>query len=223
MAERRTLEGDAALLAGFRRGDRDALSRVYRLYVDDVAAGLRRGVRVRVDGQIVRVGQHPTDSDLEVLVQDTFVRAFSPKARDAFDGLRPFGAWLSIIARNVAIDRARAERQRRVIVPLDDVDAFLADDADVDATTALEAAELDTLVTTTVAALPERERELYRLRFVEGQQQKEVATALGLSVITIRRLDARVRATLLRALQAAGHLQDRVVGIPATIRDRTKG
>ena len=216
-----TLEGDRALLTAFRRGDRAALARVYRLYVQDVGLTLRRGVRVVVDGQIVRVGTGLPEADVEALVQETFVRAFQPAAREAFDGLRPFGAWVATIARNVAIDRARANKKDASTVSLHIVEEI--GDDEVDPTWAIEAEELDTVVATTIAALPHRERELFRLRFVEGLQQRDVATALGLSVITIRRLDARLRATLLEALQAAGHLGGRRVGIPAHVRDRTKG
>lgn len=221
MADNDTLEGDPALLTAFRRGDRVALGRVYRRYVQDVAASLRRGVRVVVDGQIVRVGTNMGDADIEALVQDTFLRAFQPAARLAFDGLRPFGAWVATIARNVAIDRARAAKKDAANVSLQAIDD-LGDD-DVDPTWAIEADELDTVVATTVATWPEREREFFRLRFVDGLQQRDAATALGLSVVTIRRLDARLRSTLLEALQAAGHLGGRTVGIPNPVRDRTKG
>ena len=216
-----TLENDAVLLASFRRGEREALARVYRLYVQDVALGVRRGVRVLVDGQAVRVGTGLSEVEVEVLVQETFTRAFQPKARQAFDGLRPFAAWLAIIARNATIDRARANRKDARTVSLQAIDELVDDDNDL--SEAIEARELDAVVASTVAGWPHREREFFRLRFVEELHQRDVATALGLSVITIRRLDARLRATLLEALQAAGHLGGRSVGIPEHVRDRTKG
>ena len=61
----------------------------------------------------------------------------------------------------------------------------------------------------------------HEVRIIGGQWKRSklpVADRPGL-----RPTPSRVRETLLRALQAAGHLQDRVVGIPATVRDRTKG
>ncbi len=216
-----TLENDAPLLAAFRRGERAALTRVYRLYVQDVALGVRRGVRVVVDGQLVRVGTGLSEAEIEALVQESFARAFARQARQAFDGLRPFGAWMATIARNVAIDRARANKKDASTVSLETINDV--GDEEIDPTWAIEAGELDAVVADTVAGWPLRERELFRLRFVEGLQQRDVASALGLSVITIRRLDARLRATLLEALQAAGHLGGRHVGIPGHQRDRTKG
>lgn len=68
----RTLEGDPVLLAAFRRGEREALTEVFRLYVDDVAHAVRSGVRVTVDGQMARVGVGLSETELEVVVQDTF-------------------------------------------------------------------------------------------------------------------------------------------------------
>lgn len=215
-----TLENDAPLLAAFRRGERAALGHVYRLYVQDVARTVRRGVRVSVDGVVVRVGQDLAEVDVEVVVQDTFVRAFAPKARDAYDGLRPFGAWIATIARNLLIDRARAEKNHQRLVPLDDIE--LGGGADF-AEEGLAAAELASVVDAVVNACDERERSFFRLRYVDGLPQREAAAQLGLSVITVRRLDAKLRGRLLEALREAGHLTHREVGIPKMERDRSKG
>jgi hypothetical protein len=83
------LENDRALLDAFRRGDRAAMTKVFRHYVDDVARTIRAGVVVNVDGQRTRVGQRLPEHEVEALVQETFTKAFAPKARESYDGVRP--------------------------------------------------------------------------------------------------------------------------------------
>lgn len=215
-----TLENDPPLLAAFRRGEREALAKVYRLYVDDVARAVRRGVRVSVDGVTVRVGDDLAEVEVEVVVQDTFVRAFAPRARDAYDGLRPFGAWIATIARNLLIDRARAAKKDQRLVSIDDVDV---DSGGASADEGIAAGELSQVIDGVLRNSDERERTFFRLRFVDGLPQREAAAHMGLSVITVRRLDARLRGRLLEALREAGHLTQHAIGIPKMERDRSKG
>lgn len=217
-----TLEGDPALLAGFRQGDRTALARVYRLYVENVAMTARCGVVVVVDGQRVRLGGGLQEGEVEVVVQDAFLRAFAPRARLAYDGLRPFGAWIASITRNLLIDRARGVQRDKALVALDAVDHEIADEPG-DAAAVVEENELNAVVAETAAAWPPRERELFRLRFVEGLPQQEAAARMGLSLITVRRLDVWLRVALLAALRTAGHFGEQSVGIPSPVRDRSKG
>ncbi len=217
------LEDDPALLAAFRRGETDALATVYRRYVQDVAGAIRHGVRVRVDGQIVRVGRHIEEVDVEVAVQDTFVRAFSPRARLAYDGTRSFSAWITTIARNLLIDRARAAKADHAVVSLDVVGDDVVAGEGVDPDWAIEVKEIQAAIAAADAAWNERERRVFRLRYIEGLSQKAAAEALGLAAITVRRLDARIRASLLGALRDAGHLSRHDVGIPQVERDRSKG
>jgi DNA-directed RNA polymerase specialized sigma24 family protein len=98
---------DRALLDAFRRGDRGALTTVYFHYVDEVAAIVRHGFSIPDTGAQVRgIADESTQRDV---VQEVFARAFAPRARDAYDGVRPYGPYLKRIARNLMIDRARAE------------------------------------------------------------------------------------------------------------------
>ncbi len=55
-------------------------------------------------------------SELEDLIQEVFVRAFSEKGRLAYDGLRDYEPYICTIARNLLIDRARKQGRE---VPLD--------------------------------------------------------------------------------------------------------
>lgn len=223
MPEPLKLEVDRQLLTAFRRGDRSALSTVYRLYVDEVVGALRQGTVVRIDGHPTRLGAGLPHGDLEVLVQTTFVRAFSPSARAAYDGLRPYGHYLVTIARNLLIDDARARNRSRHVEPAEDIDAIADPEAQADPIGHLEAKELAAALEVVKRGLTALEQELFRLRYEEEMTQREAARSLGLSVITVRRKDVQLRERILEGLRRAGHLGNVSVGIPSSTRDRTRG
>src|SRR6478752_6639484 len=60
-------------------------------------------------------------SDVEELVQDTFVRAFG--SIDGFRGESSFRTWLFTIERRLLLDRRRAEKRRRDKTELQEGDA----------------------------------------------------------------------------------------------------
>jgi RNA polymerase sigma-70 factor (ECF subfamily) len=103
--------------------------------------------------------------------------------------------WLYTTARSTIVDywREQSHYQR---VPLDEVDAVLfcgpAMPAEVPRTRA-RALRL-------LAALPERDREVLRLRFLHGYTAREIGEALGLTVANVRVLQMRA---LRRAAQLA--------------------
>src|SRR5215211_4062040 len=60
-------------------------------------------------------------SEIEELVQDTFVRAFA--SIDSFRGDSSLRTWLFTIERRLMLDRRRAERRKRATVPVEAGDA----------------------------------------------------------------------------------------------------
>src|SRR5688572_31207850 len=66
-------------------------------------------------------------SDVEELVQDTFVRAFG--SIDTFRADSSLRTWLFTIERRLILDRRRAERRRRDDVAIDENDAATEFDA----------------------------------------------------------------------------------------------
>ena len=186
------------LLDAFRRGDRAALATVYHHYVDDIAAVIRHGFSIPTSGIRVRgAADEQTERDL---VQDVFVRAFGVRARDTYDGVRPYGPYLRRIAKNLLIDRARAVDPT---IPLDDADRELVIEP--------EARENDgawneqrRATTDFIAALAPELQRLVKLRFEEEMTQDQTAEALGVSRRRVRTLEARIQRGLRKALRRAG-------------------
>lgn len=196
------LEEDRALLDGFRRGDRSALSTVFLAYCDDVARQVRAA----------RVPEH----DVESVVQDVFLKAFIPAARQSYDGLRPYGAWLNTITRNVVIDRARKDRRLDLRAP-DDMPLQVSDD---DPAATQEASELQGVVDEWRKGLDEDDARLFAARFEEARSLGQAAQALGWSEIRVRKRDTALRSGLLAALRERGFLQRARVTIGASLLGR---
>lgn len=206
------LKTSPGLLTAFREGRREALAQVFRCYAPLLARRLRAGVVVKVDGAPTRLASRLAHADLEAVIQEVFVRAFQETARRGFDGDRPYLPYLTAIARNLLIDDVRKHRRRRTVL-VEDVDE-MAGDLDPDGSPSgpaheAQEGELRAALDEAVAELPPRDREVFRLRFVERLGLEEVAEAAGISVSTVRRTEARLRVELLEKLQARGHLSDR--------------
>jgi RNA polymerase sigma-70 factor (ECF subfamily) len=197
------LESDRVWVAAFKRGDRAALARVFHCYADDVARQVRA----------TRVHEH----EVEGLVHDVFVKAFGERSRSSWDGLRPFGAWLNTMTRNLLIDRARRERRTDPRAP-DDL-PVVVDDAP-DAAAQHDAGELAAALATFRAALNDDERALFTTRFADELSLAATAKALGWSEIRVRKLDTALRARLLEHLRARGFLTTTHVSIGTSLLGR---
>ncbi len=152
-------EGDGALVAASRRGDREAFGRLYRRHAPVVHAVL-----------LVRVPR----SDVEDLVQEVFMAALRnlPALRD--DGA--FGPWLVTIARNRA---ATLHRRGRPAAPLPEdggPDGGPGPGPSIEAREALEV----------LRGLPEAYRETLALRLVEGLSGLEISARTGLTPGSVR-------------------------------------
>jgi DNA-directed RNA polymerase specialized sigma24 family protein len=89
-------------LAPFHRGDERVLEEVYWAYCQRVEAVARHGsILLRSGGRVRGI------DDVEDLVNETFARAFTDRARKSYDGKRPYGPYLAAIARNLLVDEAR--------------------------------------------------------------------------------------------------------------------
>lgn len=196
-----------------------ALTTVFRHYARGVAETIRAGVVVEVDGNRVRVGARLPESEIEVLVQETFTRAFGEKARLSYDGVRPYGAWLATIARNLLVDRARTEQHNARALPFDDIDSLPAAEAP-DPTWRIEAEQIQQIVTRVKHQLREPDAAIFAARIERGMSFSETAKSLGLSEIVVRRRDTRLRAKLLIFLRKEGFLEHAKIKIGQSLLGR---
>jgi RNA polymerase sigma-70 factor (ECF subfamily) len=111
-------------------------------------------------------------SDVDELVQDTFVRAFN--SLDGFRGDSSFRTWLFTIERRLLLDRRRAEKRRRDRVELQEDDAATA----YDALDGVVAHETEQRLRDAVKRLSPMQRDVFALRVAEGLSYKEIAEAL---------------------------------------------
>ena len=111
--------------------------------------------------------------DIDELVQDTFVRAFS--SLDGFRGDSLFRTWLFTIERRLFLDRRRSEKRRPISQEVAEDDAATEYDA-LDGLVAGESAER---VRKAVARLTPTQREVFVLRVTEGLSYKEIAETVG--------------------------------------------
>ena len=176
---------------------------MYKFYFDDV-------YRLASYGFVTQSGTRAPslnrDADRLDLVQDVFVKAFSPSARVGYDELRPYRPFILQIARNLRIDQLRRDgRQAK------NTDYSLDQSVDIDALIALntawpEARSVDgdlhfqallNELSTALGSFDENTREVARLRFVEELSQADVAHRLG----TTRRRVRTAEDQLLRGVR----------------------
>ncbi|MBI4822195.1 MAG: sigma-70 family RNA polymerase sigma factor [Deltaproteobacteria bacterium] len=206
---------DRKLLDAFRRGEAVALDRVYRQYAPPLAVFLRAGFSFRAEGRNCRFRGASSAFDLEDRLQDTFSRAFAQNARMSYDGLSPYRAYLFTISRNNVIDEFR--RKERALT-----ESFSEEPADLESEPAgdprfgrgpatgrpevdAESAELAGLVQRFRDELPGREREIYRLRFEEELEHKDIATRTGLSASKVKTSEKRIRTTFFEFMKERGY------------------
>ncbi len=151
---------DGELIAQWMAGDERAATAI----VERHAGALTRFA--------VRLG---VDEDVDELVQDTFIRAFS--ALESFRSDSSLRTWLFTIERRLVIDRRRSMARRGRDVEVDDGHAATAYDA-LDALVADEAAQR---MASAIGRLTRMQREVFTLRVQEGRSYKEIAEILDSS------------------------------------------
>lgn len=138
-------------------------------------------------------------SDAEDVVQDVFVRLLRPGGAQVPE--RP-GAYLRRAVANEAVSHWRRHKRERLVDEL-------PDSGQADGT---EAVANRIVVRTAIASLPLRMRQVIVLGFLEGMSDADIASALGITSITVRTTRARALRHL-RDLLVAGGSED--LGRPA--------
>jgi RNA polymerase sigma-70 factor (ECF subfamily) len=145
------------------------------------------------------------DPDLaETVTQDCFLRAY--KARHEFRGDCSVATWLTRIATNLIRDSTRSRKfQFWKVANSTAVEA--GDMADrlrspgLSPEVSLVVREQLVKVWDSVASLPDKQRNVFLLRFVEEMELPEIATAMGLRVGTVKSHLHRGLAAVRRAME----------------------
>ena len=175
---------DDGVAARFATGDPDSVRAVYQGY-----GRLVYSVAFKVLG----------DAGLaEDATQQTFVQAW--QAARSYDPSRALGAWLTTIARRVAIDVYRRERRHRNVADID-----VADPALVTTPPSVEQIYDVWEVRQALETLPAQDRELIRMQHYRELTHSEIATKLDIPLGTVKSRSFRAHRRLAGLL---GHLRN---------------
>ncbi len=184
LANQQTDAEDAELLRAVARGDESAFARVYDRYSPILLGLLLRILRSRAEAEDVL-----QEVFLQVWQQ---ARAFDPTRGRAF-------TWLVTLARSRAIDRLRAvdSRERAAQRSAEDAPPDAAPQAWADEEAIrVERAEA---VRDALGELPEEQRQVLVLAYLEGMSQSEIAAAKNQPLGTVK---TRTRAGLKKLSEA---------------------
>ena len=173
---------DAALLRAVARGDEAAFARVYDSYAPILLGLMLRILRSRPEAEDVL-----QEVFLQVWQQ---ARSFDPARGRAF-------TWLATLARSRAIDRLRAvdSRERAAQRSAEDGRAPAAATGAGEAEEEAIRAERAEAVRDALSELPEEQRQVLVLAYVEGMSQSEIAAAKNQPLGTVK---TRTRAGLMK-------------------------
>lgn len=141
------------------------------------------------------LSQVGTVEDMEECVADVFIDLWEyPQKYDESRG--SLKAWLSVIARNKAIDRYRQKTKIQTI-PLEETMLMekMGIETEKEKNEGLRAA---------LAGLTEEEREILLRRYVYQQKPKEMAVALALSVKQVENRLYRIKAKMRKQMEQEG-------------------
>jgi len=169
---------DEELLEQARQGDAEAFCELSRKH------------ETRLFQQAVALCRNPATA--EDLVAETIVEAW--KSLQRFDGSCRFSTWLYAILLHRYQKLVRKLRSRPIplsSIPVNDAEfgerlLEQSPDTGLSPAEALIQADLDAPLRRAVASLPQKHQQVVLLRFYEGASLPEIATALGLSVGTVK-------------------------------------
>ena len=177
--------------------ENDLLKRVGLTQDREAFASLFEIFAPRVKAYMMKVGSDPASS--EEITQETFIRVwrkagqFDPKKASAV-------TWIFTIARNLRIDRLRKENRPT----FDPDDPIFVPETSQTPLENIEQSNIVDRVKSSIGELPEDQREVVQLSFIEGLSHQEIANAIGLPLGTVK---SRLRLSFVKLRHALGDLQ----------------
>jgi RNA polymerase sigma-70 factor (ECF subfamily) len=172
-------EDERGLIERLKTGDHAAFERLFERYANTV---YRQALRL-LDQQ----------SEAEEVVQEVFLTVYE-KAH-SFRGQSAFATWLHRITVNAALTRRR-QRKRSEELSLEDSLPRLRDDGDYPGKPAIDwsnapeerlaSEEIQQLIQDAIVQLPPMDKAVVRLSDLEDLSDREIGTALGLSVGAVK-------------------------------------
>ena len=177
--------------------ENDLLKRVGLTQDRDAFASLFATFAPRIKAYMMKIGSDPASS--EEITQETFIRVwrkagqFDPKKASAV-------TWIFTIARNLRIDRLRKENRPT----FDPDDPIFFPETSQTPLENIEQSDIVERVKASIGSLPEDQREVVQLSFIEGLSHQEIANAIGLPLGTVK---SRLRLSFVKLRHALGDLQ----------------
>jgi RNA polymerase sigma-70 factor, ECF subfamily len=138
------------------------------------------------------------DREAEDVMQQAYVNAYVHLRQ--FDGRAQFSTWLTRIAVNEAIARARRLGRYEPLDTETTTPGLMPVSSIADPERQAYAREVGTLMESAIDSLPDGNREVFVLREVEGMSTSETAQALGVSEDVVKTRLSRAKAALRREL-----------------------
>lgn len=177
------------LVEAARRGDREALGRLYTEHVARVFRAVRAMCR--------------NDAEAEDVTHESFAKAFAALDRYEPKAGARFVSWLLTIAQNTARKRGKQQSRSVSVEP-----ETLAELGGVSEGVEAELGALRTALLAGLADLDERDRWVMCLRYGGDLEAAEVAEITGLSQANVRKICERQRKRLLEHLKQRGFASD---------------
>jgi RNA polymerase sigma-70 factor, ECF subfamily len=159
--------------------DSDLLTRIAQHRDREAFAALFDAYAPRVKSFMMRKGA--SSEQAEDLVQETMIAVWS-KAQMYVSDRGSVTTWIFTIARNLRIDRLRREKTSLY----SDIDDYDAESLDAQQDDALSRLQEDGYVAKALAQIPEEQRELLILSYVEDLPQSEIAARLQIPLGTVK-------------------------------------
>jgi RNA polymerase sigma-70 factor (ECF subfamily) len=170
---------DHSVLINYLHDDNDAgLIGIYRLYNKPLLYFVQRYLK---NYQLA-----------EEVVADVFVKVW--ERRQQFADINRLRAFLYIAAKNICLNKLRGDRIFKDVENIDDYDHLLMEDSDV--FTRIVRAELLKSIMDEVQRLPEKQRQIFHMSFMDDMSIDEIGIKLDMSPNAVYTNKSRALATL---------------------------